>query len=58
MDGASGIIRTVKPLDRELVSRYDLMVLATDQGSPELTGRTNVTITILDINGNLDIIAF
>ena len=26
------------------------MVLATDQGTPELTGRTNVTITILDIN--------
>jgi cadherin EGF LAG seven-pass G-type receptor 1 len=50
VDPASGIVRTIKPLDREQVSRYDLMVLATDQGSPQLTGRTNVTITILDKN--------
>ncbi|ODM96856.1 Protocadherin-like wing polarity protein stan [Orchesella cincta] len=50
VDPASGVVRTVKPLDREQVSRYDLMVLATDQGSPQLTGRTNVTITILDKN--------
>lgn len=48
MDRASGIIRTVKPLDRETVSRYDLMVLATDQGSPELTGKTNVKIEVQD----------
>jgi len=50
VDPASGVVRTVKPLDREQVSRYDLMVLATDQGSPQLTGRTNVTITVLDKN--------
>jgi len=48
VDSASGIIRTVKALDRETVSRYDLMVLATDSGSPELTGKTNVKIEVQD----------
>lgn len=50
VDSASGIIRTIKPLDRETVSRYDLMVLAVDHGTPELTGRTNVTINVEDVN--------
>ncbi|XP_035705378.1 protocadherin-like wing polarity protein stan isoform X3 [Folsomia candida] len=50
VDPASGIIRTIKPLDREAVGRYDLMVLATDQGTPPLSGKTNVTIAVQDKN--------
>ncbi len=39
-------------LDREVTSRYNLMISATDNGSPSLTGSTNVLVDVLDVNDN------
>ena len=38
IDPPSGLIRTVKPLDRESVAVYNLIVVAVDRGTPALTG--------------------
>lgn len=39
-------------LDRETVDRYELVVEASDGGTPPLKGRMTVNITILDVNDN------
>ncbi|XP_007473825.1 protocadherin alpha-8 isoform X4 [Monodelphis domestica] len=41
-----------KPLDREEVSEYHLILTATDGGKPELSGTLQVLITVLDVNDN------
>ena len=49
----SGILRTKKGLDRELHSRYDFTVIASDQGSPYRQNSTvNVTVFVTDVNDN------
>lgn len=49
---SSGIISINSPLDREVWPLYNLVVTATDNGSPPATGTTNVIVTIVDINDN------
>nr|XP_023473307.1 protocadherin alpha-10 isoform X7 [Equus caballus] len=41
-----------KPLDREVASELLLVLKATDGGKPELTGTTELCITVLDVNDN------
>ncbi|XP_067899229.1 protocadherin-10-like [Heterodontus francisci] len=41
-----------KTLDREKQFQHKLLLTAIDGGSPERTGTTHVTITVLDINDN------
>uniref|UniRef100_A0A452R7Z5 Cadherin domain-containing protein n=1 Tax=Ursus americanus TaxID=9643 RepID=A0A452R7Z5_URSAM len=41
-----------KPLDREVASELLLVLQATDGGKPELTGSTELHITVLDANDN------
>ncbi|XP_012583213.1 PREDICTED: protocadherin alpha-10-like [Condylura cristata] len=41
-----------KPLDREVDSELLLVLRATDGGKPELTGTTELHITVLDVNDN------
>uniref|UniRef100_A0A8C6RJI9 Cadherin domain-containing protein n=1 Tax=Nannospalax galili TaxID=1026970 RepID=A0A8C6RJI9_NANGA len=41
-----------KSLDRELASEFPLVVKATDEGKPELTGTLELHITVLDVNDN------
>ncbi|XP_072682283.1 protocadherin alpha-10 isoform X5 [Canis lupus baileyi] len=41
-----------KPLDREVASELLLVLKATDGGKPELTGTTELHITVLDVNDN------
>ncbi|XP_044243210.2 protocadherin alpha-10-like [Ursus arctos] len=41
-----------KPLDREVASELLLVLQATDGGKPELTGSTELHITVLDVNDN------
>nr|XP_061812727.1 neural-cadherin-like [Nerophis lumbriciformis] len=48
----SGWVVVAHPLDRERISQHRIMVLATDAGSPTLTGTAIVMVTVLDINDN------
>ncbi|PAA56756.1 hypothetical protein BOX15_Mlig018152g2 [Macrostomum lignano] len=40
------------PLDYETANSYDLVVMATDRGSPKRTGSTTVTIFVGDVDDN------
>ncbi|KAM3869300.1 protocadherin alpha-C2-like [Diretmus argenteus] len=41
-----------KPLDREIISRYDITFRVTDRGSPSLSDNETITVEVLDINDN------
>uniref|UniRef100_A0A8I3RSC2 Cadherin domain-containing protein n=1 Tax=Canis lupus familiaris TaxID=9615 RepID=A0A8I3RSC2_CANLF len=41
-----------KSLDREEVPEHNLLLTATDEGKPELTGTVQVLVTVLDVNDN------
>ncbi|XP_030621263.1 protocadherin alpha-3-like [Chanos chanos] len=43
---------TKKPLDRELLSSYDVTVTATDSGQPPLTTFKTLTVQLSDVNDN------
>lgn len=49
----SGLIKTNIVLDREIRDTYRLTIIATDEGSPQLTGTTTLRINIVDANDNL-----
>lgn len=46
------MIQTLAALDREVVSRYWLTVLAVDKGSTPLSSVTEVYIEVMDVNDN------
>lgn len=48
----SGWLYLRLPLDRELCDQYELLVVATDNGTPVLEARTHVLIRVLDSNDN------
>uniref|UniRef100_A0A673A258 Cadherin domain-containing protein n=1 Tax=Sphaeramia orbicularis TaxID=375764 RepID=A0A673A258_9TELE len=48
----SGWVVVADSLDREKISQHRIMVLATDAGSPALTGTAIVMVTVLDVNDN------
>ncbi|XP_031733141.1 neural-cadherin [Anarrhichthys ocellatus] len=48
----SGWVVVADSLDREKISQHRIMVLATDAGSPPMTGTAIVMIAVLDINDN------
>lgn len=48
----SGWVVVAGSLDREKMSQHRIMLLATDTGSPPLTGTAIVMVTVLDINDN------
>uniref|UniRef100_A0A3B4CXY3 Uncharacterized protein n=1 Tax=Pygocentrus nattereri TaxID=42514 RepID=A0A3B4CXY3_PYGNA len=48
----NGWVVVADSLDREKVSQHRLMVLATDMGSPALTGSAIVLVTVQDVNDN------
>lgn len=48
----SGWIYLRGTLDREARDRYDLTVLASDNGTPSATATTRVTVNVLDSNDN------
>ena len=49
----TGELRLAENLDRETMDSLSFEVIALDQGSPQMTGRANVTITVVDINDNI-----
>uniref|UniRef100_A0A3Q3FZU7 Cadherin domain-containing protein n=1 Tax=Labrus bergylta TaxID=56723 RepID=A0A3Q3FZU7_9LABR len=48
----SGWVVVADALDREKISQHRIVVLASDSGSPSLTGSAIVMVTVLDINDN------
>merc|ERR1719239_588974 len=48
----SGVIKTNRVLDREVKETHSFVVLATDRGTPALTGTVSVVVTVTDINDN------
>ena len=54
----SGEIFTMQPLDRENRSRYDLVVVATDRHTTELSSSARVTISMDDVNDNPPVVTF
>ncbi|XP_043981143.1 neural-cadherin-like isoform X3 [Gambusia affinis] len=47
-----GVVTVTKSLDRETVAGYELVVIATDRGTPALTGSVTVHLPLLDMNDN------
>uniref|UniRef100_A0A8C7PBT5 Neural-cadherin-like n=1 Tax=Oncorhynchus mykiss TaxID=8022 RepID=A0A8C7PBT5_ONCMY len=47
-----GIVTVTRPLDRETMPEYQLVVMATDRGSLALTGSATVQLSLLDVNDN------
>lgn len=48
----AGVITVARQLDRETVAGYELVVMATDRGTPALTGSVTVQLPLLDVNDN------
>ncbi|XP_032221364.2 cadherin EGF LAG seven-pass G-type receptor 2 isoform X2 [Nematostella vectensis] len=49
IDSTQGIIRTLKPLDRETIPEYELTVVATDQGTPPGQASVKVKVILEDV---------
>ena len=49
----TGELQLAETLDRETIDSLSFEVIASDQGTPRMTGRANVTITVEDINDNI-----
>ena len=47
-----GILRTSKSLDREDKAAYDLVVTATDNGSPRRSASMDIRVHVVDVNDN------
>ncbi|XP_035989151.1 protocadherin Fat 3a isoform X5 [Fundulus heteroclitus] len=52
IDSSSGLILTARNLDHELVSEYDFIVRATDNGFPSLYSEVPVLVLLKDMNDN------
>lgn len=52
VDGATGIITTIAPLDRELTSSYNLPFFISDSGSPQQSAVSYCRILVKDENDN------
>lgn len=48
----AGVVTVARPLDRETVAGYELVVMAIDRGTPALTGSVTVHLPLLDMNDN------
>lgn len=47
-----GVVTVARKLDRETMAGYELVVIATDRGTPTLTGSVTVQLALLDVNDN------
>ncbi|KAM6946138.1 neural-cadherin-like [Aplochiton taeniatus] len=48
----AGTVAVARPLDRETLSAYRLVVVATDRGTPALSGSVTLDLELLDVNDN------
>ncbi|XP_072351783.1 protocadherin Fat 4 isoform X2 [Scyliorhinus torazame] len=54
----NGLLSLIMNLDRETSARFALTVIATDAGSPVLTGTGTITLIVDDVNDNIPTFAF
>lgn len=52
IESTSGIVRTLRRLDRENTAIYNLQAFAVDKGLPALKTSVDIQVTILDVNDN------
>lgn len=52
MNPETGLIFVVAALDRETQDKYNLLVVAQDQGRPPLSAMASVVVTLTDVNDN------
>ena len=52
VDVYSGIVRTSRPLDRETVPYFELVAVAVDRGTPQLSSTVPIMVDVGDINDN------
>ncbi|XP_071532452.1 fat-like cadherin-related tumor suppressor homolog isoform X3 [Panulirus ornatus] len=52
IDATEGVVSLARPLDRETRESYTLTVRAVDQGVPQLSTTTQLTVTVSDVNDN------
>lgn len=52
IDPLSGTLKVQESLDREHIDEYQLVIAASDNGIPPLTGLCNVTVVVDDVNDN------
>lgn len=48
----NGTVQSNRPLNRELKSNYDFIVMVTDRGVPALSSTAKVSVRVLDVNDN------
>ncbi|XP_050167802.1 protocadherin beta-16-like [Myiozetetes cayanensis] len=56
VDAESGTVRTLRPLDYEKVHAFELVVCATDGGSPPLSTQALLRIVVQDQNDNTPVV--
>ena len=52
INGSTGVVSSLWPLDREEQEMYSFTVVATDSGTPRMSSSADVTLEVLDINDN------
>ncbi|XP_059821083.1 protocadherin Fat 4 [Hypanus sabinus] len=58
MEPATGVLTVKEQLDYETKKEYSLVIRASDGGSPSLSGRTEATVKLLDVNDNDPLVKF
>ncbi|XP_067898848.1 protocadherin Fat 4 [Heterodontus francisci] len=54
----TGMVTVREKLNYETKKQYSLVIRASDGGSPSLTGRTEATVKLLDVNDNEPVVKF
>ncbi|XP_062605791.1 protocadherin Fat 4-like, partial [Saccostrea cucullata] len=52
VDSTSGVVSLTGSLDRETISRFQMLILAVDEGTPQMTGTLALEIILNDVNDN------
>lgn len=52
IDPNTGVVTTAKRLDYEAIAVYELVILATDNGTPAKSSSMTLTITVTNVNEN------
>ena len=58
IDASSGEVFTRQSLDRENQTRYDFVVMATDQHTAAMSDSARVRVTVYDVNDNAPLVEF